>query len=292
MGGIYALNPLLSNHHIRKSLFFSFAAALCWVIAEGVRDLATGAAVRISFAWAVFNLLIRFSLSIINLLPAMITRFIRLFTAEEPFAGSGGVWASLIHYATFYMFVWMPYKIITGAYPLKSPAMMMGILGYAAWAVVSYAAAYFILTMPQMISSSMDEMYIPLNDSEKCLTALGDFMTILVSNLGERRKIDKLWVPVSAYLKDNGKIQKLVLNKGLRHDEIALNAIGSVAFKLLAGGELHAAFGALSPDGEYVRKVWWVTANELVRRRYYKPEDVTNGIQSLDAAIVSANPKS
>ena len=253
--------------------------------------MATGSAERIMLAWAVFNLLICFVLSILNLLPAMFTRIIRLSLADEPFEGAGGVLASFIHYATFYLFIWIPFKIITGAYPLESPLMMLALLGYAAWAVISYVAAYFVLTMPQMIRSSKDEMYIPLNDSEKCLAALGDFMTILASNLGERRKIDKLWVSVSDYLKDNGRIQKLVLNKGLRHDEIALNAIGSVAFKLLADGELHAALGTLSPDGEYVRKVWWVTANELVRRSYYRPEDVTNGIESLDSAIVSASPK-
>jgi len=285
------LHSLLSNSHIKKSLYFSFVAALCWVIAEGARDLAIGAAERIMLAWAVFSLLICFALQIINLLPAIITRFIKLAVAEEPFGRAGGILASFIHYATLYVFILIPFRIITGAYQLNSPIMMLGLLGYVAWAVVSYTAAYFVLTMPQMIGSSKDEIIIPLNDSEKCLTALGDFMTVLASTLGERRKIDKLWVPVSEYLKDNDRIRKLVLNKGLRHDEIALNAVGSFAFKLLTGGELHAAFGTLSPDGEYVRKVWWVTANELVRRSYYRPEDVTQGIQSLDAAIVSVGPK-
>ena len=282
---------LLSNRHIRKSLYFSFIAALCWVIAEGTRDLATGAAERIMLAWAGFNLLICFVLSILNLLPAMITRFIRISIAEEPFESRSGALASLIHYATLYLFIWIPYKILTGAYPMTSPTMILGVAGYIAWAVVSYVAAYFVLTMPQMISSSMDEIYIPLNDSDKCLAALGDFMTLLASTLGERRKIDKLWVTVSDYLKDNNRVQKLVLNKGLRHDEIALNVVGSVSYKLLAEGGLHAAYGTLSADGEYVRKIWWVTANELVRRSYSKPEDVTQGIQSLDSAIVSVGPK-
>jgi len=169
--------------------------------------------------------------------------------------------------------------------------MMLGLAGYVAWTVLSCVGAYFVLTMPPVVGSSRDEIYVPLSDSDKCLAALGDFMTILSSTLGERRKIDKLWISISDYLKDNSRVQKLVLNKGLRHDEIALNAVGSFAYKLLADGEFHAAYGILSPDGEYVRKVWWVTANELARRSYYKPEDVTRGIQSLDAAIVSANPK-
>jgi len=284
------LQSLLSNSHIRRTLYFSFIAALCWVIAEGSRDLAIGAAERIMLAWAVFNLLICFALQIINLLPAIITRFIRLAVSEEPFGRAGGVPASFIHYATLYVFIWIPFKIITGEYP-SSPVMILGLASYAAWAVVSYVAAYYVLTMPQMVGGAMNEMYIPLNDSEKCLTAFGDFVTVLAQSLGERRKIDKLWVPVSEYLKDNNRIQRLTLNKGLRHDEIALNAIGSVAYRLLAEGDLHAAFGTLSPDGEYVRKVWWVTANELARRSYYKPEDVTQGIQSLDAAIVSIGPK-
>ena len=285
------MHSLLKNRHIGKSFFFSFVAALCWVIAESATDLAIGTK-RIMFAWVIFNLLVCFALSILNLLPAVLTRLIRLSVAEEPFEGGGGVLASFIHYATFFLLIRIPYKILTGVYPLSSPTMILGLIGYIAWAVVSYVAAYFILTMPEMISSSKDEIIIPLSDSEKCLTALGDFMTILVSTLGERRKIDKLWVSVSDYLKDNDRVRKLVLNKGLRHDEIALNAVGSIAFKLLAAGELHAAFGTLSPDGEYVRKVWWVTANELVRRSYYKPDDVTNGIKSLDAAIVAAGPKS
>ena len=282
---------LLSNRYTRKSLYFSAIAALCWVIAEGARDLATGAADTVMLAWAVFNLLICFVLSLLNLLPALITRTLRLATADEPFDSTGGAFASLIHYATFYLLIMTPYKIITGAYPLASPAMMLGLAGYIAWAVASYVAAYFVLTMPQESDSSMDEVHVPLSDSDKCLAALGDFMSILYSALGERRKVDKLWIPVSDYLKDNNKIQTLVLNKGLRHDQIALNAVGSVAYKLLTNGEMHAAFGTLSPDGEYVRKVWWVTANELVQRSYYRPEDVTQGIQSLDAAIVSVNPK-
>jgi hypothetical protein len=169
--------------------------------------------------------------------------------------------------------------------------MVMSLAAYIAWAVMSYIAAYSVITMPPILQNSMDSLYIPLNDSEKCLTALGDFMTLLVGQLGERRKVEKLWSPVYSYLKDTLKVQKLVLNKGLHHDEIALNAVGSIAFKLLADGELHADYGTLSPDGEYVRKVWWVTANELVRRSYNRPEDVTQGIQALDAAIVSIGPK-
>jgi hypothetical protein len=116
-------------------------------------------------------------------------------------------------------------------------------------------------------------------------------MTLLANQLGERRHVEKFWSPVYAYLKDTPKISKLVTNQRLHHDEITLNAVGSIAFKLLAEGGLHAAFGTLSPDGEYVRKVWWVAANELVRRSYYRPEDVTQGIQALDAAIVAVGPK-
>ena len=291
-GGIHALHSLLSNSNIRKSLYFSFIAALCWVIAGGAMGLGIERFARIRFAWAVFNLLICFALSILNLLPAITARLIRLAVAEEPFEGAGAVFASFIHFATLRLLIWIPYNILTGAYPMNSPVMILALVGYVAWAVVSYVAAYFILTMPPLIiSNATDEMYIPLSDSDKCLAALGDFITVMASSLGERRKMDKLWAPVSNYLKDDGKIRKLVLNKGLRHDEIALNAVGSVAFKILAEGELHAAFGTLSSDGEYVRKIWWVTANELVKRSYYRPEDVTQGIQSLDAAIVSVGPK-
>ncbi|MDR1132567.1 MAG: hypothetical protein LBL05_00300, partial [Synergistaceae bacterium] len=143
--------------------------------------------------------------------------------------------------------------------------------------------------MPPIFRNSMEEILLPLDDSERCMTALGDFMTVLVAQLGERRHVEKLWSPVYTYLKDRLKVQKLVMNKGLKHDEIALNAVGSIAFRLLASGELHSDFGTLSPDGEYVRKIWWFTANELVRRSYYRPEDVAKGLESLDSAIVSVD---
>jgi hypothetical protein len=211
---------------------------------------------------------------------------------QAPIEGTSAIFVSFIHYATFYVVIYIPYKVITGTSPLKPIAMVLAILAYLAWAAFSYVSAYIVLSMPPIAGgNSMESLYLPLNDSEKCLTELGDFMTLLASQLGERRKVEKFWSPVYSYLKETPRIEKLVLNKRLRHDEITLNAVGSIAFKLLADGELHAAFGTLSQDGEYVRKVWWVAANELVRRSYYRPEDVTQGIQALDAAIVTVGPK-
>jgi hypothetical protein len=166
--------------------------------------------------------------------------------------------------------------------------MAASLTAYAAWTALSYAAAYCIVTMPPVIQGSRDELLIPLTDSDKCMTALGDYMTLLAQTLGERRKMEKLWNPVYVYLKDLPKIQNLVRNKGVKYDEIVLNAVGSIAFRLLASGELNANPGVLSPDGEFVRNVWWVTANELVRRNYNRPEDVAQGLEALDAAIVSA----
>jgi hypothetical protein len=210
---------------------------------------------------------------------------------SEPMEGLNAALASLIHYATIYVLIITPYNLIAGKVPM-SVRMMLSVGAYVAWAGVSYFAAYIVLTMPPILpKSSVDSLDIALSDSDKCLTELGDFMTLLATALGERRQIEKLWGQVFAYLKDDNRIRKLVLNNRLKHDEIALNAVGSIAFKLLSEGDLHAAYGTLSPDGEYVRKVWWVTANELVRRSYYRPEDVTQGIEAVDAAIVSASPK-
>jgi hypothetical protein len=282
---------LLEIRNIRNALFFSFIASLCWVIAEAARDIsiaaASGGQTKILFAGVVFNLLICFILSLLNLLPAVITRSM---IVQEPLEGMNATLVSLIHYATLYLLIGVPYNVFKGTFRLSSLPMILALVAYIAWAAVSYVAARAVLTTPPIMRDS-SEMDIPLNDSEKCIAALGDFMTLMVTNLGERRQIEKLWTPVYAYLKDNRKIQMLVLNKGLRHDQIALNAVGSIAYQLLSEGDLHAAFGTLSPDGEYVRKVWWVTANELVRRSYNKPDDVTQGLASLDAAIVSANPK-
>jgi hypothetical protein len=243
---------------------------------------------KITFAWVVFDLILCFVLMLLNLLPAVLTRSM---IVQEPMEGMSAVLATLVHYATFYLIIGIPYNLIKGTFSLASATGILAIVGYVAWTGMSYVSAYIVLTMPPMLKSGMDMIDIPLDDSEKCLTALGDFMTLLVSSLGERRQVSTLWTPVYAYLKDNHKIRQLVLNKGLRHDEIALNAVGSIAFRLLSEGDLHAAYGTLSPDGEYVRKVWWVTANELVKRSYYRPEDVTQGLSSLDAAIVSASPK-
>ena len=130
------MHLLLGNSHVRKSLYFSFIAALCWVIAEGAMGLGIERFARIRFAWAMFNLLICFALQVVNLLPAIISRFIKLAVAEEPFEGAGGVLVSFIHYSTLYLFIWIPYKIITGAYPLDSSPIILGLIGYVAWAVV------------------------------------------------------------------------------------------------------------------------------------------------------------
>jgi hypothetical protein len=274
---------LLDRSNVRRILFFSLEAALCWTIAEVLSELAVSST-KISFAEIVFLFLIDFCLELIFLTPGMTARAI----AGGPPEGSARIIMTGVHYATYYVFFRIPFLLMTGRFGAASWAMAGSILFYAAWAGLSYAAVWRLLLMPQVIpGGSMDEMYAALTDSDKCMTSLGDFMTILAQTLGERRPMEKLWQPVYAYLKDLPKIQNLVRGKGIRHDEIVLNAVGSIAFRLLAGGGLHSAPGVLSPDGEYVRKVWWVTANELVRRSYNKPEDVTEGLRALDAAILS-----
>jgi hypothetical protein len=279
---------LLNNDSIRRTLFFSFIAALCWTIADATRGMgksaAEGGSTKVTFAAIIFLLLIDFILCLLNLLPAIITRSV---IAQEPLEPPMSVIAPLVHYATFFLAIRIPYNIFTGSFRFKPLIMAMSLAAYAAWAIMSYVAAYIIVTMKPIFRSSMEEILLPLDDSEKCLTALGDFMTVLAAQLGERRHVEQLWSPVYSYLKDKLRVQKLVVNKGLKHDEIALNAVGSIAFKLLASGELHSDFGTLSPDGEYVRKIWWFTANELVRRSYYRPEDVTKGLEALDSAILS-----
>ena len=279
---------MLNNDSIRRSLFFSFIAALCWTIADATKGMgesvADGGSAKVTFAAMIFLLLIDFTLSLLNLLPAIITRSM---IAQAPLEPPNSVIAALVHYATFFLVILLPYRIITGSLRFTSSYTAMSLAAYAAWAITSYMTAYIVITMPPIFRSSMEDILLPLDDSEKCLTALGDFMTVLAAQLGERRHVEQLWSPVYSYLKDKFKVKKLVENKGLKHDEIALNAVGSIAFKLLASGELHSDFGTLSPDGEYVRKIWWFTANELVRRSYYRPEDVTKGLEALDSAIVS-----
>jgi hypothetical protein len=284
-----SVKALLNNDSIRRSLFFSFIAALCWTIADAAKgmgeSMSNGGSSKVTFAVVMFLLFLDCTLCLLNLLPAIITRSM---IAQAPLEPPRSVIAVLVHYATFFLAIRLPYSIITGGFRFTPLVTVMTLAAYAGWAIMSYIAAYMILTMPPILRNSMDEILLPLDDSEKCLTALGEFMTTLSERLGERRQVERLWSPVYAYLKDRPKVQKLVEQKRLKHDEIALNAVGSIAFKLLASGELHADFGTLSPDGEYVRKIWWFTANELVRRSYCKPEDVTKGLETLDSAIVSA----
>jgi hypothetical protein len=251
-------------------------------------NAARGLSTKVTFASVIFLFIIDFILSLLNLLPSVIARSM---VSEKPMSGGGAIFTISIQYATVHVLIIIPYGFVTGSFSLGSLPMIGSIVAYIAWAAFSYFTAYHIVTMPSIIGNSESELLISLNDSEKCLTALGDFMAILSPIIGEHRKAEKLWSEVYIYLKDLPKIKKFVENKGLRHDEIVLNAVGNIAFKVLAGGELHSAFGTLSPDGEYVRKVWWVTANELAKRSYCRPEDVTLGLQALDSAIISADVK-
>jgi hypothetical protein len=283
---------LLDNTNIRRVLIFSLESSLCWVLADILHgmgeNIAHGLPARVTFASAVFLFITDFILSLLNLLPSIIARSM---VARKPMSGGGAIFASCIHYATVYLLVIIPRGFMTGSFSLGSLPMIGGVIAYIVWAALSYITAYHVVSMPPIMGDSEVDLLIPLDDSEKCLTALGDFMALLSPVIGEHRKVEKLWSEVYVYLKDLPKIRKFVINKGLRHDEIALNAVGNIAFTMLAGGELHSAFGTLSPDGEYVRKVWWIAANELAKRSYCRPEDVTRGLQALDSAIVSADVK-
>jgi hypothetical protein len=252
-------------------------------------NISNGLSANVTFASVIFLFMIDFILSLLNLLPSIIARSM---VAREPMSGGGAIFTVCIHYATIYLLVVIPYGFaVTGSFNLGSLQMIGSIVAYIAWAALSYVTAYHVVTMPPIMRGAENELLVSLNNSEKCLSALGDFMAILTPIIGEHRKVEKLWSAVYAYLKDLPKINKFVADKGLRHDEIMLNAVGNIAFTILAGGELHSAFGTLSPDGEYVRKVWWIAANELAKRSYCRPEDVTQGLQALDAAIVSADVK-
>jgi hypothetical protein len=251
-------------------------------------NAAQGMRTNVTFASVIFLFLIDFTLSLLNLLPSFIARSV---SSEWPMSGQSVTLAVGVNYATFYVFFAIPYGFLTGSFDFASLPMVGSIAAYIVWAVLSYMSAYRVISMPRAMKNPENEMAVPLNDSEKCLAALGDFMAILTPMIGEHRKMEKLWSGVYVYLRDLPKIQKFVREKGLRHDEIVLNAVGNIAFTMLARGEFHLAFGTLSPDGEYVRKVWWIAANELAKRSYCGPEDVTRGLSALDEAIVSVGAR-
>ena len=279
----------INNLSIRRSFIFSFEAALCNVLAYALHDIqlrsADGSSTKFSFGMAMIQLFFCACLALINLLPALVIRGAIL---RRPESGGVAITASFCCYASIYFIGVLPYNVITGEFRIFSLWNALSLVAKLVWAFLSYAANYHIITMPTLCRDSMGELYIPLTESDKCMTFLGDYMALLYSQIGERRQMEKLWNPVYSYLKDTERIRNLVQSNRLSHDQIVLNAVGSIAYKLLSGGDLHSGPGTLSPDGEYARKVWWVTANELVRRSYNQPEDVSQGLAALDAAIVSA----
>ena len=145
---------MLNNDSIRRSLFFSFIAALCWTIADAAKgigeSMADGGSSKVTFAAVMFLLFIDFTLSLINLLPAAITRSM---IAQAPMEPPASVIAALGHYAPFFLVIRLPYSIITGGFRFAPLIAAMSLAAYVGWAIMSYAAAYIVITMPPIFRS-------------------------------------------------------------------------------------------------------------------------------------------
>jgi hypothetical protein len=230
------------------------------------------------------QLLVYMCAAVVNLLPAMIVRFL---VSGEPLYGGGALFGSAFHYATASLFFVTPYRMVTGSAPLASMYAVFMLLAEAVWAALSYAAAYMIVSMPQPEGDASD-ITVELDDSTLCLAALGEFMNMIRGRHGASSAMEVLWQPVYAYLRNEELMRKLVKTQGLAHDQIVLNAVGSIAFRLLSNGAFHASQGVLTPEGEYVKKVWMSAGNELVRRSYSGPDDMNSGTLRMEAAVEAA----
>jgi hypothetical protein len=245
-------------------------------------------ATNISRIMLFVQLLVYMCVSVINLLPAMIIRFL---VVREPLSGGDARLASVVHYATISLVAVTPYQILTGEISLGSVYVIFMLLARLFWALLSYVAAYVIIVIPQTHTDPVNEHIVPLDDSMLCLGALGEFMSILRGRLGAGYPMESLWRPVYAYLKNEELMKKLITTKGLAHDQIVLNAVGSMAFRLLSSGELHSSRGVLTPEGEYVREVWMNAGSELVNRMYSSPEEMKRGTEMMDAAVAASGDR-
>jgi hypothetical protein len=143
---------------------------------------------------------------------------------------------------------------------------------------------YFILETPEKKVHSTQRMDMPLDNSTKCMLKLGSFINYVKNNLGSEISVEKLWQPVYAYLK-NEEIINGAVNQGMSPDAIVLNAVGSMAFRLLAAGRFHHPGGSLSLEGEYVVSIWKIAADELIRNSFNTPDDMARGLAALEEAI-------
>ncbi|MDR3331283.1 MAG: hypothetical protein LBT08_01530 [Synergistaceae bacterium] len=247
----------------------------------GIPAPSSNAPLSLLFQWIGY-----FTVAMLNLIPPSIIRFLapgRSLSAEWAYG------VSLFNFATFTLVASTPYQLITGEIAGGAAYFALsGIIKMIAQ-VFTIASGYVILIIPDN-NDAAETISIPQDDYTICVTELGNFLNLLKLNSRVYFPVEKLWQQVYNYLKNERVLKNAIAGKGVRHDEMVLNAIGSVAFRLLERSKYCSSPGVLNPEGEYVREIWKLAAHELVRRGYNTPEDMARGLSALHM-VIAAPPK-
>ncbi len=272
----------------KRVLIFSCEAALLLLLADVLFDRHRIAAGLIRHSpntvFSIFFLAVGYTAAAVGNL--LIPFLIRFLYPGKPLEGATAVLVSLINYATIMLLMALPYRLPLGNLGGGEVYYTLSCLAKMGGAVMILLAANVVLRMPE--AGEPTAIDVPLTDAEKCLSALGDFIEVVKAQLGRHEVQDRLWGPVYSYLNNEMTVRNIVLTKHIAPDELMLNAVGSLSYRLLAGGSYHASLGVLNPQGEYLWGVWYLAANELVRRGYGSAQDMQRGVEALTAAVLSA----
>lgn len=273
------------NPSIVRSFIFAGEASVVGLLAFILNNMylassGSSAPVILSFGTVFIQWLAHLFPAIANLIPAYIFRFL-IF--RKPPEGVKMWIAMILNYVPFMLIGQIPFSLFTGSSTVGSGLFSLALsrlasIGYAALMLLSI---YVILRIPPKPEEPMET----LDDSTLCLSELGSFISQVKSRVGSEQPLEKLWQPIYAYLKNEELIRSLVQARRVAHDEIVLNAVGSIAFRMLASGDFHAAPGQLTSQGQYIYDVWELAAQELVSRSYNTKEEAARGLEALNESI-------
>jgi hypothetical protein len=232
-----------------------------------------------------FNWMAYFFVALLCLVLPVIVRF---FVFCEPLRKEWAFWASLINYPTIMMLQSLPYRLAIGGVSGGTPYFVASCIAGMVAAAFSMASGYVMLRVPD---DGEVNVAAPIDDSTICVSELGDFINLVKKSSRRNYSLENLWQPVYSYLKNTGTIKKAISEKGATHDEIVLNAVGSMVFRLLSSERYNASPGELNPEGEYLKEIWKMAAHELVRRNYNTPDDMARGLAALYSLTASSARK-
>ncbi|MDR1482612.1 MAG: hypothetical protein LBI74_08305 [Synergistaceae bacterium] len=258
------------------SVVSSFFSLLAFVLnryyewSVGIRQPAVQTVLTLLFQWMGY-----FVLALLYLVIPIVIRYV---VYARPLSGRQALLASFVNYATIDMILAMPYQLLTGQVTSAISLFVASCAASITAAAFNIAACHVMLMIPD--DGDIDAI-VSLDDYTICVSELGNFINLTKAGSRKTFPVENLWRPVLEYLKRGRTIKNAIREKGAHHDEIVLNAVGSMAFRLLSSGEYNVSPGVLSKEGEYLREIWKLAANELVRRRYNTPDDMARGLTAL-----------